>query len=216
MPICAGSPRCTGAPCTAGKRDVICTARMASAAASGRIDTTIGPLKAPAAWVGDRGAVHRHVAALLDVADADALGLHRPLEGERAADGEGHEVVAPQRPDVGRLVDQLAFAPDAVARQVGAQVEVGGQRRQRRAAGIADRQHRAGPRVALAEQQEVVRRRRSAGSPGWPAPGRRPGRWCGPRRRRRGTRCRTSAPRAAAPASKLVGTEQRTRAWDPW
>jgi hypothetical protein len=47
-PRASGRPRCTGAPCTAGKREVICTARMASAGVSGRIDTTILPLKLPA------------------------------------------------------------------------------------------------------------------------------------------------------------------------
>jgi hypothetical protein len=51
MPINAGSPRCTGAPCTAGKREVICTARMAAAARSGRIVTTSGPLNGPAGAV---------------------------------------------------------------------------------------------------------------------------------------------------------------------
>src|SRR5256885_240109 len=43
MPIECGWPRWTGAPCTAGKREVICTARIASLGFSGRIDTTIGP-----------------------------------------------------------------------------------------------------------------------------------------------------------------------------
>src|SRR2546427_1512862 len=41
MPICAGSPRCTGAPCTLGKREVTWIARMAWAAVMGRMLTTI-------------------------------------------------------------------------------------------------------------------------------------------------------------------------------
>src|SRR5215468_9036856 len=51
MPISSGLPRCTGAPCTAGKRVVICTARMALAGVIGRIDTTIGPWNGPAGVV---------------------------------------------------------------------------------------------------------------------------------------------------------------------
>ena len=49
MPISSGLPICTGAPCTAGKRVVICTARIVSAGFRGRIDTTIGPWNGPAA-----------------------------------------------------------------------------------------------------------------------------------------------------------------------
>src|SRR5439155_1499001 len=47
-----GSPRCTGAPCTSGNRDVTWIARIAAAARSGRIETTIGPWNGPAAMVG--------------------------------------------------------------------------------------------------------------------------------------------------------------------
>ena len=43
---------CTGAPCTAGKRDVTWTARTTWPAGTGRIDTTIGPWNAPAGTVG--------------------------------------------------------------------------------------------------------------------------------------------------------------------
>src|SRR5262245_32627912 len=51
MPISSGLPRCTGAPCTDGKRVVIWTARMASAGVIGRIDTTMGPRNGPAGVV---------------------------------------------------------------------------------------------------------------------------------------------------------------------
>src|SRR5713226_6894881 len=47
----SGLPRGTGAPCTAGKRVVIWTARMALAGVIGRIDTTIGPWNGPAGVV---------------------------------------------------------------------------------------------------------------------------------------------------------------------
>src|SRR6516164_7761567 len=51
MPIISGLPRCTGAPCTDGKRVVICTARIAAAGFIGRIDTTSGPWNGPAGLV---------------------------------------------------------------------------------------------------------------------------------------------------------------------
>ena len=43
---------CTGAPCTRGKRAVICTASMAAAGFMGRMETTKGPWNTPTAWVG--------------------------------------------------------------------------------------------------------------------------------------------------------------------
>ena len=48
MPSSAGSPTCTGAPCTAGKRAVTAAAVSTSPAGTGRIDTTSGPVTAPA------------------------------------------------------------------------------------------------------------------------------------------------------------------------
>ena len=71
-------------------------ARIASAGLNGRIDTTIGPANGPAG-AGDVGAVHRHVALALDVADRHAVLQQRLLEGERAADDEGDQIVAPVR-----------------------------------------------------------------------------------------------------------------------
>ncbi|MNT54354.1 hypothetical protein D3C72_1915130 [compost metagenome] len=51
MPISAGSPMCTGAPWVMGKRAVISMARTASAAFSGRMETTILPARRPAGLV---------------------------------------------------------------------------------------------------------------------------------------------------------------------
>ena len=111
---------------------VICTARIASAGFSGRIETTSGPLNTPA---GTLWMLVRYIGTLRaagDVADRDAVLDQRLLEGERAADGEAHEVVAPEIADVGGFVDQFAVAPDAVAGQVGADVEVGAEGREAR------------------------------------------------------------------------------------
>src|ERR1700677_2279341 len=47
MPIECGWPRWTGAPCTEGKREVICTARIAWAGLKGRMETTMGPENGP-------------------------------------------------------------------------------------------------------------------------------------------------------------------------
>src|SRR5579864_1264905 len=51
IPIASGLARWTGAPWTDGNRVVICTARMASAAFIGRIETTSGPWNGPAGTV---------------------------------------------------------------------------------------------------------------------------------------------------------------------
>jgi Bacterial regulatory helix-turn-helix protein, lysR family len=79
-------------------------------------------------WTGEQpgrrarhiGAIHRHVATLLDVTNREAVGHQGMLERKRTANHEGDEVVAPMRHDVGRLFDEFAVAPDAVTRQVGA------------------------------------------------------------------------------------------------
>ena len=102
---------------------------------------------------------------------------------------------------VGRLVDQLAVAPDPVARQVGAQVGARGERRRPRA-GLGDVEHRARLGVALAEQQQVVRPVARARRPGWPGRSPRPSRRWG-RLRRRGT---APAPRRGASAGGRRGS----------
>ena len=61
------------------------------------------------------------------------------------------------RHDVGRLVDHLAVAPDAVARQVGADVEIDPERGNARIADIGHADDRARFRIELAE---AVERRR--------------------------------------------------------
>ena len=131
MPMAAGSPKCTGAPCTAGKREVTWIARIASAGDSGRIETTSGPPNGPPARSAMVVRYIAHVAALLDVAQPQAVVEQRLLERERAADHERHQVVAPEVAHVGGLADQLAVAPHAVARDIGADVDVRAERRQR-------------------------------------------------------------------------------------
>ena len=156
MPISSGLPRCTGAPCTAGK-------------ARGDLDGAdrVGRLHRPhrddhraverARRRGrDRGAIHRHGGVAGHVAQLDAALDQRLLEGERAAQHEGDEIVAPMGAHVGRLVDQLAAPEHAVARQIGADVEIVGERRQPEIAGRRGRQQRAGLGVELAEAQEIA------------------------------------------------------------
>ena len=48
IPIASGFPICTGAPWTAGKREVTWTARTTCFSGMGRMLTTIGPLNRPA------------------------------------------------------------------------------------------------------------------------------------------------------------------------
>jgi hypothetical protein len=80
----------------------------------------------------------------------------RPLEGERAAENEGDEVLGPVFADVGRLLDKLAVLEHAIARHIRADVDVAevGQR------GVARRAHAdqgAGLGVLLAEGGELER-----------------------------------------------------------
>ena len=195
-----GRPIWTGAPCTAGKRVVICTARIASAGLNGRIDTTSGPRNGPAGVVSIEVRYIGTLRRCVDVAQSSPSATQRLLERERAADHEADEVVAPVRLDVVRLLDQLAVAPDAVARQVGADVEVGAERRHARVAGLGHAEQRARLRIALAEAQEVVGE--VGGQDGEvaldiagcaPAVGRR----CSPRR----TRSRAARPVSAGPTA---------------
>ena len=86
----------------------------------------------------------------------DAPLNERLLEGEGAAEHESDEIAAPMAADVGRLVDELAVAEHTVARQIGADVEVVGKRRQAKIAGRRSREQRARLGIELAEAQEVA------------------------------------------------------------
>jgi hypothetical protein len=110
-------------------------------------------LEAPGRHAVDAGAVHGHGGVVLDVAQAQARLQQRELEGERAAQHERHEIVRPVLADVGQLLDQLAVPEDAVARHVGADVDVA-EARQRGVARGAHADDRAGLGVALAEGSE--------------------------------------------------------------
>ena len=54
------------------------------------------------------------------------------------------------------LRDALAVAPHAIAGNIGANVEIGAERRQMRIADFADADQRTGFRIGLAEAQEIV------------------------------------------------------------
>src|SRR5437762_268983 len=83
----------------------------------------------------------------------DARVEQRPLEGEGAPQQEGHEVVAPERGDVGDLVGERAVLVDAVPRQVRPEIGSGRDAGRLRRAHLGDLDERARPRVALAEEQ---------------------------------------------------------------
>ncbi len=104
----------------------------------------------------DRAAVHRHHLALVDVPHAQPGLLQGMFEGQRAADHEADEIVPPERRDLARFVDQHAVAPDAIARQVAAQVEILAERGQQRAARLGHADQRAGRRVGAAVGGEIV------------------------------------------------------------
>src|SRR3954469_8529787 len=101
-------------------------------------------------------AVHGNVAAGAQVAHLETRGEEWRLERERAADEEADQIAAPDRPQIAKLADQLAFLEDAVPRQIGAQIGA------RRAIGLvlARVQHleeRTRTGIANAVEQEVRR-----------------------------------------------------------
>src|SRR5262249_32857057 len=75
--------------------------------------------------------------------------------GERAAEEEADEVVAPPGPQCGRLLDQLTIAPDSIARQVIAQVGSGGDETWFSGTRFGDVEQGTRFGIALAEEEEV-------------------------------------------------------------
>jgi hypothetical protein len=152
----AGSPRCTGAPCTSGKRVQIWMARIASAAREGPHADDHVRGKGPRGRAG-YAAVHGHVDTLGDVAHLEPGGDERFLEGKGAAEGEGDEVVPPQRADVMTFLFQAAVAENAIGGQVATQVDITELRQARVAGRRVHGKKRAGTRIGLAEAQKIMR-----------------------------------------------------------
>ena len=155
MPISSGLPRWTGAPCTEGKRVVTCTARIASAGLNGRIETTIGPWNGPA---GLHSMLVRYIGTL-------TLQVWWRISRPFSISASSNENEQPSTNDTRssrhtflrsrHLLDQLAVLPDAVERDVGADVEILAQRRQAPVARLGLAEQRAGLGVELAEAREV-------------------------------------------------------------
>jgi hypothetical protein len=115
-----------------GNRADAVTAFGIIAAGTGRIDTTMGRGNARLAGTPSTFSTSRR-SSLVDVAQRDARVEKCPFEGERAAQEERDEVVAPERRDVGDFVGEHAILVDTVLRQVGPEIGARPQRRQGRA-----------------------------------------------------------------------------------
>src|SRR5690554_838051 len=100
-------------------------------------------------------AVHGDVAAFQHMPNRHAFGEQGLLKGKGAADHEADQVVAPQISDILSLLDQLALAEDAIARQIMSKVDVLTQYRHPRVARLGDCQQRTGPGIGLTEAQEI-------------------------------------------------------------
>ena len=131
---------------------------MASAGFIGRIETTTcrgtGPPGSSRSRCDSRVAFKVMWRSWMTAVD------QRFLEGVRAAQHEGDEVVAPYAPDVGGLVHHLAAAEDAVARQIGADVEVLAERRQLDIAGAEDASNGQGFGLSGQKTQKICGQRR--------------------------------------------------------
>lgn len=104
----------------------------------------------------DVGEVHRDVAAHGVVAHFDAR-LHQfRLEGKRAADHEGDEIVTPVGGDIGGFFDKLSVAVNAVLRKVGCDIAVGRADRCLASSHLGHLEQGAGLGVSLCEQQKIV------------------------------------------------------------
>ncbi len=88
-------------------------------------------------------AVHRHAHVELDVTDRRAFPEQGLFKRERATKYKSDEIVTPIVDDVGRLVDDFAVTPDPIARHIGADIEVGSERRNVRAADVGHADDRA-------------------------------------------------------------------------
>ena len=105
---------------------------------------------------GDIGLVHGDIQASLNMTQGDA-GVNQGLfKGKGAANGKSDQIVTPQRRNVGALIGLSAIAPDAITRDIGADVEVCAQSGQAGIARFGYGKQRTGFGVALAETQKVI------------------------------------------------------------
>ena len=155
MPMAAGSPAWTGAPCASGNRAVISAARIACMGVIGRIETTSGPAKIPA---GLHATLVRNIGTVrlfLDVTQRQTGPQHGVFKTERTAEEKRHQIGSPPAADVGRLIDQHTVLEHAIAREIGSQIGPGSRAARLGRAGIEHLEDWARLRIALTEQQEV-------------------------------------------------------------
>src|SRR5437762_2153688 len=113
-------------------------------------------------WSGERlgrlarhvRSIHRHIATLLDMTNAKPRRHQGLLERKRASENESDQIVAPVRDNVGRLLDEIAVTPNAIARQVGTDVEIGTERRYPWIADVGNADQWARPAVEVTEALE--------------------------------------------------------------
>ena len=85
--------------------------------------------KRPRGLQGDVGAEHRHIAPLFQVAHRDARADQGVLKGKRTAQGNGHQIIAPEIANVRHFVGHHPIAEHAIFGYVGANIDVGAKRR---------------------------------------------------------------------------------------
>ena len=99
------------------------------------------------------GAKQRSLNPEFDMAQANSRRRQGRLGAEPAADGEGDDIVAPERRNLADAPHQTLLVNE-IGGQIAAQVEIGGKRGQGGRAGSPDRQQRAGGRVGATERLE--------------------------------------------------------------
>src|SRR5258708_4672861 len=112
----------------------------------------------PGAWVMQKSGLTWAITAYA-VTRQDPVFDQRLFKRKRAAQGKTHEVVAPDMRHLKRLFKEFASTPDAVSRQIGADVEIFAQTRQVRVAGLGNRENWTGFGICLGKPQEIMGQR---------------------------------------------------------
>ena len=156
MPRAAGSPTWTGAPCTAGKRLVICTARTTSCAGQRAHTDHQRTVEHTGGFTRTIGNEHGNIHAQFDVPHVHT-GIHQGMfKGKTTPEKETDEIVPPIGPEIIDLLNECTISVHTITWNVRTDV---GAWRKLPWFGIARVKHFkewTGLRVALAKEQKII------------------------------------------------------------
>jgi hypothetical protein len=112
-------------------------------------------MKPPGGQARNTGLKHWYITAEFHVPDRNPRSKKRCFESKRASDQETDEIPAPEWIDVRDFVSEFTIPPDAVHRQIAAQIGIEGETVKSRDAGRCDFEKRAGLWIFEAELMKV-------------------------------------------------------------